>query len=121
MYGAALITILACHEAGHFIQTRRYRVSASLPFFLPLPLPPIGTLGAVIGMDARISDRRALFDIDSGLPLGETTIGIGSRGLGFGPDGELYVGAEIGILCVNTDSLIRNRLLPDFDNEGSSQ
>ena len=69
MYGAAVITILACHEAGHFIQTRRYRVPASLPFFLPLPVGPIGTLGAVIGMDARISDRRALFDIGISGPL----------------------------------------------------
>ena len=69
LYGAALMTILVCHEAGHFIQTRRYRVPASLPFFLPLPLPPIGTLGAVIGMDARISDRRALFDIGITGPL----------------------------------------------------
>ena len=69
MYGAAVMTILACHEAGHFIQTWRYRVRASLPFFLPLPLPPIGTLGAVIGMDARISDRRALFDIGITGPL----------------------------------------------------
>ena len=69
MYGAAVMTILACHEAGHFIQTRRYRVPASLPFFLPLPVGPIGTLGAVIGMDARISDRRALFDIGISGPL----------------------------------------------------
>ena len=69
MYGAAVMTILACHEAGHFIQTRRYRVPATLPFFLPLPLPPIGTLGAVIAMDSRISDRRALFDIGITGPL----------------------------------------------------
>jgi hypothetical protein len=68
-----------------------------------------------------ITGHILLFDIDSGLPQGETTIGIGSRGLVFGPAGELYVGAEIGILRVDTDSLIRNRLLPDFDNEGSSQ
>ena len=69
VYGAAVMTILACHEAGHFIQTRRYRVPASLPFFLPLPVGPIGTLGAVIAMDARISDRRALFDIGISGPL----------------------------------------------------
>ena len=69
MYGVAVMTILVCHEAGHFIQTRRYRVPASLPFFLPLPIGPIGTLGAVIGMDARISDRRALFDIGITGPL----------------------------------------------------
>ncbi len=69
MYGVAIITILSCHEAGHFIQTRRYRVPASFPFFLPMPIPPIGTMGAVIAMDPRISDRRALFDIGITGPL----------------------------------------------------
>ncbi len=69
MYGVAIITILSCHEAGHFIQTRRYRVPASFPFFLPMPISPIGTMGAVIAMDSRISDRRALFDIGISGPL----------------------------------------------------
>ena len=69
MYGVAIMTILTCHEAGHFIQTRRYGVPASFPFFLPIPLPPIGTMGAVIAMDSRISDRRALFDIGITGPL----------------------------------------------------
>lgn len=68
-YSACLMTILVCHEMGHFLQTRRYSVPASLPWFLPLPLPPIGTLGAVIGMDARVGDRKALFDIGISGPL----------------------------------------------------
>jgi membrane-associated protease RseP (regulator of RpoE activity) len=63
------MTILACHEAGHFLQTRRYGVSASLPIFLPLPVPPIGTMGAVIAMDSRVADRKALFDIGISGPL----------------------------------------------------
>ncbi len=69
VYSAALMTILVCHEAGHFLQARRYGVPASLPFFLPMPLTPIGTLGAVIAMDARVKDRRALFDIGITVPL----------------------------------------------------
>lgn len=69
VYCAALMTILVCHEAGHFFQARRYRVPASLPYFLPMPLTPIGTLGAVIAMDARVKDRRALFDIGITGPL----------------------------------------------------
>ena len=69
VYCAALMTILVCHEAGHFLQAWRYGVPASLPYFLPMPFTPIGTLGAVIAMDARVKDRRALFDIGITGPL----------------------------------------------------
>lgn len=68
-YAACLMFILVCHEGGHFIQTRRYGVRSSFPFFLPMPFSPIGTFGAVIAMDARIPDRKALFDIGITGPL----------------------------------------------------
>ncbi|HIQ22548.1 MAG TPA: site-2 protease family protein [Planctomycetes bacterium] len=69
VYSVSLMTILVCHELGHFFQARRYGVPATLPLFIPLPLPPIGTLGAVIAMSSRIRDRRALFDIGITGPL----------------------------------------------------
>jgi membrane-associated protease RseP (regulator of RpoE activity) len=69
VYALCLMTILVCHEAGHYLQTRRYGVLATYPIFLPLPVPPIGTFGAVIAMDARIKDRKALFDIGISGPL----------------------------------------------------
>ena len=68
-YAAPLMTILICHEAGHYIQARRYRVAASFPYFIPMPLPPLGTMGAVIGMSSNIRNRRALFDIGITGPL----------------------------------------------------
>ncbi len=68
-YAVPLMTILICHEMGHFLQARRYRVPATLPFFIPMPIPPLGTMGAVIAMDARMGDRRALFDIGISGPL----------------------------------------------------
>lgn len=68
-YAVALMTILVCHEAGHFLQAMRHGVRASLPFFIPVPIPPIGTLGAVIGMSSNIPSRRALFDIGITGPL----------------------------------------------------
>jgi membrane-associated protease RseP (regulator of RpoE activity) len=64
-----LMTILTCHEFGHYIQTRRYGVYSSLPYFIPLPFVPFGTMGAVIGMDSSIPNRRALFDIGISGPL----------------------------------------------------
>ena len=69
LYAVAVMTILVCHEAGHFLQARRYGVAASLPFFIPMPFSPIGTMGAVIAMEARVGDRKALFDIGITGPL----------------------------------------------------
>ena len=54
---------------GHFLMTLRYRVPASLPYFLPMPLIPFGTLGAVIGMDGSRVNRRELFDLGIAGPL----------------------------------------------------
>ncbi len=68
-YAVAVMTILLCHEMGHFLQARRYGVHASFPFFIPMPIPPFGTFGAVIGMSSRMGDRRALFDIGISGPL----------------------------------------------------
>jgi membrane-associated protease RseP (regulator of RpoE activity) len=68
-YSGPVMLILTCHEAGHFIQAHRYGVRASLPYFIPVPLPPLGTFGAVIAMDSRVRDRRALFDIGISGPL----------------------------------------------------
>jgi membrane-associated protease RseP (regulator of RpoE activity) len=68
-YSLSIMAILLCHEMGHFIQTLRYGVYASLPYFIPMPGTPIGTLGAVIGMEARVGDRKAVFDIGISGPL----------------------------------------------------
>lgn len=68
-YALAVMIILTAHEAGHFLQARRYGVRVSLPYFIPMPLTPIGTLGAVIAMDARVPNRRVLFDIGVTGPL----------------------------------------------------
>jgi len=69
IYSATLMTILLAHELGHFLMSRRYRIPTTLPFFIPLPLPPFGTLGAIIKIKGRMSDRRALFDIAVAGPL----------------------------------------------------
>jgi len=68
-YAVPVMTILLCHEMGHFLQARRYGVHASLPYFIPMPFPPIGTFGAVIFMEPRVGGRRALFDIGISGPL----------------------------------------------------
>jgi len=62
-YMACVMSVMLSHEMGHFLQAWRYRIPATLPFFLPMPLPPIGTMGAVIGLRGLQADRKQLFDI----------------------------------------------------------
>jgi membrane-associated protease RseP (regulator of RpoE activity) len=68
-YSGCLMTILFCHEMGHFLQSLRYKIPASLPFFIPMPLPPFGTMGAVIVMKSRLGSRKSLFDVGISGPL----------------------------------------------------
>jgi membrane-associated protease RseP (regulator of RpoE activity) len=68
-YSFAIILILLGHEMGHYLMSRRHGIRATLPFFLPFPLPPFGTLGAVIRMESTVSSRKALFDTGVAGPL----------------------------------------------------
>ena len=63
-----LLLILGIHEMGHYLVARRYKVAASLPFFIP-SVPPLGTFGAMISMREPIPTRRALMDIGAAGPL----------------------------------------------------
>ena len=67
-----LLGILFAHEMGHYVACRRYDVDATLPFFIPFPVPVltmVGTLGAFIRIRSPIPHRRALFDIGIAGPL----------------------------------------------------
>jgi membrane-associated protease RseP (regulator of RpoE activity) len=75
-YAGTFLTILLFHEFGHYIFARKHNVDASLPYFIPMPLMFIGTMGAVIRMRGRIQDRDALLDIGAGGPLGGLLVAI---------------------------------------------
>jgi membrane-associated protease RseP (regulator of RpoE activity) len=68
-YGVPVLLILGAHEMGHYLCCRRYNVDASLPYFIPLPLPPTGTLGAVIKIREMFPTRTILFDIGVAGPI----------------------------------------------------
>jgi len=68
-YSLTLMTILLGHELGHYFACRYYGIDASLPYFLPSPLPGIGTFGAFIRIRSPIYTRRALFDVGVAGPL----------------------------------------------------
>jgi len=69
VYSFTVLSILGAHEMGHYIACRWYGVRATLPYFIPVPLPPVGTFGAFIKIKSPIPSRRALFDIGIAGPL----------------------------------------------------
>jgi len=75
-YMLAVMSILLAHEFGHFLQAVRYRIPASLPYFIPMPLMPLGTMGAVIGMEGSRANRKQLFDIGITGPLAGLVVAI---------------------------------------------
>jgi membrane-associated protease RseP (regulator of RpoE activity) len=68
-FSASLLLILGCHELGHYLTARAYGVQVSLPYFVPLPIPPLGTMGAIIRMRSPIPNRKVLFDVGVAGPL----------------------------------------------------
>ena len=68
-FSVSVLAILGAHEWGHYAACRCYDVDASLPFFLPAPLPLTGTFGAFIRIRDAIPHKRALFDIGASGPF----------------------------------------------------
>jgi membrane-associated protease RseP (regulator of RpoE activity) len=68
-FSLTLMSILLAHELGHYFACRYYGIDASLPYFLPFPMPPIGTFGAFIRISSPIYTRQALFDVGVAGPL----------------------------------------------------
>ncbi len=68
LFAALLLAFLATHEFGHYFAAVYHNVKVSLPYFIPIPIG-IGTLGAVIRIEERISETKKLFDIGIAGPI----------------------------------------------------
>jgi membrane-associated protease RseP (regulator of RpoE activity) len=68
-FALSLMAILTGHELGHYFAGKYYKVAVSLPYFLPMPVPPLGTMGAVIVMKGRTIDRRQMLTVGAAGPL----------------------------------------------------
>jgi len=70
-YSVGVLTILGVHEFGHYFACKYYGVDASLPYFIPLPLPFAipGTFGAVIRIRQHIASKQQYFDIGIAGPI----------------------------------------------------
>src|SRR5215469_15126234 len=67
-FSLTLMLILLAHEMGHYLYCVKYRVAATLPFFIPFPTL-IGTLGAFIRIRSPLRSRTILFDIGIAGPI----------------------------------------------------
>lgn len=70
-FSGSLLFILISHEMGHYVACRRYRVDATLPYFIPTPplVGPAGTFGAFIKILSPMPSRKAVFDIGVAGPI----------------------------------------------------
>ena len=68
-FSLSIMTILTCHELGHYFVSRREGMMTTLPYFIPMPLHFIGTFGAIIRMKSIVPSRKSLLKVGMSGPL----------------------------------------------------
>lgn len=94
-YGIGLMLVLGVHEMGHYLAARHHRISASLPYFIPIPFS-LGTFGAFISMSGTMRTRRQLFDVGVAGPLAGLAVAIPALVIGLQWSRVLPVEAGMG-------------------------
>lgn len=75
-FAVALLSILLAHEFGHYFAGRYHKTQVTLPYFIPLPISPLGTMGAAIQMKEPPKNKRILLDIGLAGPLAGLIVAI---------------------------------------------
>jgi membrane-associated protease RseP (regulator of RpoE activity) len=75
-FAASLLAILLAHEFGHYLAARFHNTAVTLPYFLPFPGSPFGTLGAFIQLKEPPRNRRVLLDIGLAGPLAGLVVAV---------------------------------------------
>ncbi len=75
-FAVSLLAILGTHEFGHYLVGRYHKEHVTLPYFIPFPLSPFGTMGAFINMKRPPKNRRILLDIGIAGPLSGLVVAI---------------------------------------------
>jgi len=121
-FSFSLMAILLCHEFGHYFTARKNKVRATLPFFLPIPHPLIGTFGAIIRIKTLIPNRKVLAQLGMAGPLSGFVIAVPLTiiGLFLSPikyTGEGFTGLQLGdsILFALLAKITHPGLSPGYD------
>ena len=75
-FTVSLLAILLAHEFGHYLAARYHRSSVTLPYFIPFPISPFGTMGAFIQLKEPPKNKRILLDIGIAGPLAGLVVAI---------------------------------------------
>jgi membrane-associated protease RseP (regulator of RpoE activity) len=75
-FAVSILAILLAHEFGHYLAGRFHRTAVTLPYFLPFPFSPFGTLGAFIQLKEPPKNKRVLLDIGIAGPLAGLVVAI---------------------------------------------
>ena len=75
-FALSLLGILLAHELGHYFMSRYHKTPATLPYFIPFPFSPLGTMGAAILMRGTPKNKRVLFDIGVAGPIAGLVVAI---------------------------------------------
>jgi membrane-associated protease RseP (regulator of RpoE activity) len=129
-FAIALLAILSAHEFGHYIAGRFHKTAVTLPYFIPFPLSPLGTMGAFINMKEPPKNKRILLDIGIAGPLAGLIVAIPILLLGLSlskveplpinpPDGQILQLEGNSILYLLSKFLVFNQLLPSPASYGA--
>lgn len=118
-YAVPFLFFLTVHEFGHYFAARRYGISVSLPYFLPVPLPgSLGTFGAVIRIREPFRRITHLFDVGAAGPLAGAVVALAVyvAGVLTLPPPEYLVG--VGGHEASVVSLLQTGAFPPLDLAG---
>ncbi len=75
-FALSMLSILLAHEFGHYLAARYHNTAVTLPYFIPFPFSPFGTMGAFIRLKEPPRNKRVLLDVGVAGPLAGMVVAI---------------------------------------------
>ncbi len=121
-FAASMLGILLAHEFGHYLAARYHKTDVTLPYFIPFPFSPFGTMGAAIRLKEPPRNKRILLDIGVAGPLAGLVVAIPVLLIGLStsevhqlpdvfPPGQAFEGNSI--LYLGIKFLVTGKWLPE--------
>ncbi|NHI93694.1 MAG: site-2 protease family protein [Candidatus Lokiarchaeota archaeon] len=117
-YGISILAILGLHETGHLFACRKHNIEATYPYFIPFPMPPLGTMGAVINQKSPTKNRNELFDVGISGPLVGFIVSFIVIIIGFGLTQPIATNNYLTQTIVNSQILRQNWFLEFLNSIG---